>query len=233
METWIHQALNSGQAGITVLIAVFILGMIGVLTCGCNYAVFAIVAGYSGTLATEGKAKNIIWSGVAFLIGTIISMAVIGGILGYAGGFLSKSIGNYWKIAAGLVCVFFGLYSMELLPFKIPAISINTANRKTGIFSAIIFGLTVGGLFSALNTCCNPLFPIILAASFVKGSTLWGMVMLTVFALGYALPLAIAIVGMRIGLGKMSNTVAKLGSVIKYAGGILLIAMGFYFLITI
>ena len=233
METWIHQVLNSGHAGITVLIAVFVLGMIGVLTCGCNYAVFAVVAGYSGTLTTAGKARNVVWSGIAFLLGAIISMAVIGGILGYAGGFISHSIGNYWKIAAGLVCIFFGLYSIDLLPFNIPAISINTANKKTGIFSAIIFGLTVGGLFSALNSCCNPLFPIVLAASFVKGSTIWGMVMLTVFALGYALPLAIAIVGVRLGLGKLSNTVAKLGTIIKYAGGIMLIFMGFYFLVTI
>ena len=92
METWIHQVLNSGQAGITVLIAVFIMGMIGVLTCGCNYAVFAVVAGYSGTMSAEGKAKNVIWSGIAFLIGAIIAMAVIGGILGFAGGLISKSI---------------------------------------------------------------------------------------------------------------------------------------------
>jgi cytochrome c-type biogenesis protein len=233
METWIHQVLNSGQAGITVLIAVFFLGIIGVLTCGCNYAVFAVVAGYSGTLATAGKAKNVVWSGGAFLIGAIISMAVIGGILGYAGGLISNSIGSYWKIAAGLVCIFFGLYSLDWLPFRVPAISINTSNRKTGIISSIIFGLTVGGLFSALNSCCNPLFPIILAASFVKGSTVWGMIMLTVFALGYSLPLAIAIVGVRFGLGKMSATMTKLGNTIKYIGGILLIGMGFYFLITI
>lgn len=233
METWIHQVLSSGQAGITVLIAVFILGIIGVLTCGCNYAVFAVVAGYSGTMNAEGKTKNVIWSGVAFLIGAIISMAVIGGIIGYAGGLISNSIGSYWKIAAGLVCVFFGLYSMDLLPFKMPAISIDTSKRKTGIISAIIFGLTVGGLFSAMNSCCNPLFPIILAASFVKGSMAWGLVILTVFALGYSLPLAVAIVGVRFGLGKMSGTMTKLGTSIKYIGGILLIVMGFYFLITI
>ena len=233
METWIHQVLNSGQAGFTVLIAVFFLGMIGVLTCGCNYAVFAVVAGYSGTMAADGKGKNVIWSGIAFLFGAIIAMAIIGGIMGYAGGLISKSIGNYWRIAAGLVCILFGLYSIDILPFKVPSISINTENRKTGIFSAIIFGLTIGGLFSALNTCCNPLFPIILAASFVKGSSVWGMTMLTVFALGYALPLAVAIVGVRFGLGKVSSAVSKLGTTIKYIGGILLIFMGFYFLITI
>jgi len=233
METWIHQVLNSGQSGFTVLFAVFILGILSVLTCGCNYAIFAVIAGYSGTLTATGKTKNSLWSGIAFLVGAILSMAVIGGILGYAGGVFSSSFGNYWKIAAGLICIFFGLYSMDLLPFKIPSISVNTENRKTGIVSAIIFGLTVGGLSSAFNTCCNPLFPIVLAASFVKASFIWGMLMLSIFALGYAAPLSLAIVGVRMGLGKLSNKVSILVNVIKYAGGILLILVGFYFLITI
>lgn len=233
METWIHDVLNSGQAGITVLLAVFIFGILSVLTCGCNYAIFAVIAGYSGTLATAGKARNALWSGIAFLAGAILAMAVIGGILGYAGGVFSSTFGNYWKIAAGLICIFFGLYSMDFLPFKMSSIRINTENRKTGIISAIVFGLTVGGLSSALNSCCNPLFPIVLAASFVKGSFFWGMIMLSVFALGYAAPLSLAIVGVRIGLGKLSSKVTMLVNVIKYAGGILLILMGFYFLITI
>lgn len=233
METWIHQVLSSRQAGFTVLLAVFILGILSVLTCGCNYAIFAVIAGYSGTLTTTGKTKNAVWSGIAFLAGAILSMALIGGILGYAGGVFSSSFGNYWKIAAGLICIFFGLYSMDLLPFKIPSISVNTEKRKTGIISAIIFGLTIGGLSSAFNTCCNPLFPIILAASFVKASFIWGMLILSIFALGYAAPLSLAIVGVRIGLGKLSNKVSMLVNGIKYAGGVLLILMGFYFLITI
>jgi cytochrome c-type biogenesis protein len=233
MEAWTHQVLNSGQTGITILIAVFVLGMVGVLTCGCNYAVFAVVAGYSGSTASSGKTKNTIGSGVAFLVGAIIAMAIIGALFGYVGGVISQSLGSYWKIAAGLVCVSFGLFSMDLLPFKLPAFSMNKKAENKGLVSAIIFGLTVGGLSVALNSCCNPLFPIILAASFVKGSTLWGLLMLTIFALGYALPLAIAIVGLRLGFGRMSKTITRLGTLIKYVGGILLVLMGFYFLFTI
>ena len=233
MEAWIHQVLNSGQSGIGVLIAVFVLGMIGVFTCSCNYAIFGVVAGYSGTVTPTERTKTAIWSGIAFLIGAVLSMAIIGGILGYAGGLVSKSFGNYWKIAAGLICIVFGLYSMDFLPFKMPSISLTKGNRKSGIISAIVFGLAVGGLSTAFNSCCNPLFPVILAMSFVKGSTIWGLLMLSVFALGYALPLAVAIVGVRLGLGKISGPISRLGSVIKYAGGILLILTGFYFLVTI
>jgi cytochrome c biogenesis protein CcdA len=54
--------------------------------------------------------------------------------------------------------------------------------------------------------------------------------MLSLFALGYALPLALGFAGIRFGLGKLSRPVAQ---IIKYAGGILLVALGFYFLITL
>lgn len=233
MESWIHSVINSGHSSISVLIAVFFLGMIGVVTCGCNYALFAVVAGYSGTLDSNGKTKNAIGSGLAFLMGSMLSMAVIGGIFGYAGGMVSASFGNYWKIAAGLICIFFGLFSLDILPFKLPAFKINAEKRKTGLLSAIIFGLTIGGVATAFNSCCNPIFPVILATSFVKGSMTWGLLTLSVFALGYALPLAAGMVGIRLGVGKLSSTVSRISKVVQYVAGILLVLMGFYFLLTI
>jgi len=233
MPPWINELLNSGHAGFTVLIAAFVMGIIGVFTCSCNFSLLAVVAGYSGTGNAPGKIKTVIGSGVAFLLGAIISMAIIGAIFGYAGEVVGNTLGNYWKVAAGLVCVFFGLYSMDFLPFRMPSYAVKSGTRKTGVVAAILFGLTVGGLGTAFNTCCNPLFTIILAASFVKGSTVWGFLMLSVFALGYALPLAIAVVGVKLGIGRMSVALTRAAKVIQYAGGILLIGMGFYFLITI
>ena len=123
MESWINSMLDSGQPGLTVLLAVFLLGMIGLVACGCNYALFAVVAGYSGTGDATVKTKNLVSSGISFLVGSIMSMALIGGIFGYAGGMISASFGNYWKIAAGLLCIFFGLYSLDFLPFKIPSLN--------------------------------------------------------------------------------------------------------------
>ncbi|MFA5781615.1 MAG: cytochrome c biogenesis protein CcdA [Bacteroidales bacterium] len=233
MEEWINRVLDSGQAGIAFLAAVFLMGIISVVSCGCNFATIGVVAGYTGTIGSTGKTKAVIWSGVFFLIGTIVSMAVIGGIIGYAGELISDSFGNYWKIAAGLISIFFGLYTMNLLPFKMPAVSVNPNNQKGGIFSAIIFGFTIGGLSSACGLCCNPFFPVVLAVSFVKGSVVWGILMLLTFSLGYGLPLAAAMVGVGMGFGKISKAVNRFGTIMKYAGGIALIAIGFYLLITV
>jgi cytochrome c-type biogenesis protein len=233
VNTWINQVLSSDHATISVLVAVFVMGMISVVTCGCNFAVIGVVAGYSGASSTAGKTGTVIVRGLAFLIGGVVSMAVIGALFGYAGNLVSNSFGNYWKIAAGLIAIFFGLYSMDLLPLKLPGLSIKPGQSQQNIFSAILFGLAVGGLSSALNSCCNPLFPVILAASFVKGSALWGLMMLTFFALGYGLPLAAMMVGLGLGLGKMSKTLTFVGTMVKYLGGIALVILGFYFLLTL
>lgn len=233
MEEYISNAMNSGQAGIAALIAVFLLGAIGVVSCGCNYAIIGIVAGYTGTISSTGKTKAIIWSGIFFLLGNMIAMAIIGGIIGYASNLISDSFGKYWQIIAGLIMIFFGLFTLELLPFKIPSISLNKENKTGSIFSSMIFGLTVGGLATAFNTCCNPVFPIVLAATFVKGNMLWGILLLLAFALGYGLPLAASMVGIGLGFGKISKKASMFGKVIKYAGGISLLVIGFYFLLTI
>ena len=225
--------LNSEHATLAVLIAVFVMGAISVVTCGCNFAVIGVVAGYSGASSSDGRTKTVIIRGVAFLVGTMVSMALIGTLFVYAGQGISTSFGNWWKIAAGLIAIFFGLYSMDFLPFRIPGITIKQSTSGQTVFSAILFGLAIGGLSSALNSCCNPLFPVILAASFVKGSAMWGLMMLTSFSLGYGLPLAAMIVGLSLGFGKISKTLTTVGTIVKYAGGVSLVLLGFYFLLTI
>ena len=230
---WINQVLASDQAGITVLLAVFLMGIVSVASCGCNFATLGIIAGYSSTLGSAGKSKVVVWSGVFLLLGTIVSMVAIGALIGYAGEIINNSFGNYWKIIAGLVSIIFGLYALDLMPFKVPGFSYNPKNPKGNMLSAIFFGFAIGGLSSACSLCCNPLFPIVLAASFVKGNMLWGVLMLLSFSLGYGLPLAAAMVGVGLGIGKISKIITKFGNIMKYAGGIAMIALGFYFLISI
>ncbi|MCX6266554.1 MAG: sulfite exporter TauE/SafE family protein [Bacteroidetes bacterium] len=184
-------------------------------------------------LPLSALSPDILWKGLAFLLGTVISMSLIGALFGFAGKWISESLGGYWKIAAGLVAIIFGLYSMELVPFKLPGIAIKTKESKQNLFTAIVFGLAVGGLSAACNSCCNPFFPVILAASFVKGSALWGFMMLTTFALGFGLPLAAMIVGVSLGMGKISKTLSTIVKVAKYIGGIALIGFGFYLLFSL
>jgi cytochrome c biogenesis protein CcdA len=56
--------------------------------------------------------------------------------------------------------------------------------------------------------------------------------MLTTFAFGFGLPLAAMIVGISLGLGKISKTLSLVVNTVKYLGGITLVALGFYLLIS-
>ena len=233
MSEWINSVINADQAGIIVLAAVFLLGVISVFTCACNFAVLGVVGGYTGTLSATGKAKTVVVSSVFFLLGTVIALSAVGSLIGFAGEFVNAAMGDYWKIAAGIIAILFGVYTLEILPFKIKGISPNFQRQKGGVTGAILFGFVMGGATSLSSLCCNPIFPVVLGASFLKGSALWGLALLFFYALGYGVTLAAAMLGIGLGLGKISKILTKSAAVIKYAGGITLIVLGFYLLITI
>jgi len=233
VNEWVQSLINTEQAGIIVLAAVFLLGVISVFTCACNFAVIGAVTGYTGAMGATGKTKTIVASSVFFLVGAVVAMSAIGSIIGYVSEFISASLGNYWKLGAGVLLILFGVYILDILPFKVPGISLNFQNKQSGMAGAMIFGFVIGGLTVLSNMCCNPIFPVIVAASLVKGSTLWGFFLLFFYALGYGATIAAAMLGMGLGIGKLSKALSKLAVIIKYAGGITLIILGFYFLITI
>ena len=233
MNEWINLVLSSEQSGIIVLAAVFLLGVISVFTCACNFTAIGVVAGYTGSLGATGKTKTVVLSSIFFLLGIVIALSAVGCLIGFASELVSASMGNYWKIVAGIIAILFGVYTLDILPFKIKGISPNFQNKKSSIAGAVLFGFVMGGAISLSSLCCNPIFPIVMGASFLKGSTLWGLVMLFFYALGYGITLASAMLGVGLGLGKISKLLSKFAIIIKYAGGITLIILGFYLIITV
>jgi cytochrome c biogenesis protein CcdA len=233
MQEWINTILSSEQAGIIVLAAVFLLGVISVFTCACNFAAIGIVAGYTGSLGATGKTKIVVISSVFFLLGTVISLSAVGCLIGFASELVSATMGNYWKIGAGIIAILFGVYTLDILPFKIKGISPNFQNKKSSIAGAVLFGFIIGGATSLGSLCCNPIFPIVMGASFLKGTTLWGFAMLFFYALGYGATLAVGMLGVGLGIGKISTLLSKFAVVIKYVGGITLIVLGFYLILSI
>ena len=200
--------------------------------CACNFAVFGAITGYTGVLGATGKTKSVVASIVLFLAGSVVAMSVIGCLIGFAGEFFSVTLGNYWNIGAGVILILFIVYILDILPFKVSGISFNFQGKKSGMAGAALFGFVIGGLTVLTNICCNPIFPIIIAASLVKGGMLWGFFLLLLYTLGYGGTLAAAMLGIGLGIGKLSKTLTKFAAVIKYAGGITIIVLGFYFLLA-
>lgn len=233
MEAYIQQLLNSQYTGITVLAAVFLLGVISIFTCACNYSIIAVAAGYSGTLGAKANPKSVYRNALFFFLGMLIAMAVLGAIIGYASETFSKISPVFWKLAAALISIIFGLIILKLVPFELPGLSVNHIVEKFGNNSSILLGLVLGGLALASGTCCNPLFPIVFAASFIKGSVIWGVLMLTIYALGSAVAMTSVILAIGLGAGKFTSLKSKAGKVFNYTGGVVLLLVGFYLLITL
>lgn len=231
MEEWINQLLDSPGISFSVFAASLLLGIIGSFTSCCNYAILGAVAGYSAALGA-GKKGGLIWlNAFSFMAGVIISFTAIGALTGYLSEVIGELTGAWWQISAGILLILFGLIALNLIPFKITSFSLNK-ERKLNIVSALVFGLVTGGLSVAGNACCNPVFPIILSASFLKGSVIWGILLLISFGIGFGLPMFLAIVGIGFGTGKISEKFSKISVLIRYLAGGALIITGFYLIFS-
>jgi cytochrome c biogenesis protein CcdA len=234
MTEWIENVLSSPTPSLAVLPAALLLGVLGAVTsCGCNLAVIGAVAGFSGSLSDSRNRKPIILGGLFFMLGTILALGILGAVTGLVGKFVGASLGRYWKLIAGLIMVFFGLASLDFLPFSLPSFGFRGESARRGLIGSAVYGLAVGGGTTACSVFCNPLLPVALGYTTLQGGTAWGAAVLGVFALGYSLPLAAGLVGLGLGLGKIRDVAQKAAPVIRIVAGVLLIGVGFYLLLTI
>ncbi|MBI4647013.1 MAG: hypothetical protein HY738_10595, partial [Bacteroidia bacterium] len=116
---------------------------------------------------------------------------------------------------------------------KIFSLKPKQGNYNKNFISSLIFGFVVGSFTIGCNTCCNPVFPVVFGASFIKGSYLWGIFLLTIFGVGFSLPFSALMLGLGTGVAKLSNSFNKITIIIRWIAGLLLIAIGFYILLTI
>jgi cytochrome c biogenesis protein CcdA len=233
MSEWIQQVLDTTTPGVAVLPAALLLGILGAVTSCCNLAVIGAIAGYSGSLSEQRDRKGILVAGLFFMLGTIIALAVLGAVTGFVGKIAGDALGTYWKLFAGLIMVFFGLASLDFLPFGLPKFNVSSKPGRRGFVGSMLYGLAVGGGATACSLCCSPVLPVVLGYTTLQGGTTWGAIVLGTFAVGYSLPLAAGLVGLGLGLGKLRSVVGKATPVIRIVAGVILIGIGFYLLATI
>ncbi len=214
------------------LFTAFILGFLGLVTSCCNVPVFTAVIGYSGAVANGGRKNSLLIAALFFLLGVVLTMILTGLIFSLFGKFVIAGIGHYWKLVAGLLFVFFGLGTMQLIPFRITLFRRNTQYNAQGIWSSVLFGIMLASSSTVCNAICNPVFSLTLGTAFLQNSLSWGTLILLMFGLGFGLPLALGIAGLSFGLNRISSKLQTIAYWIKYGGGVLLLLLGFYFLLT-
>lgn len=224
MQEWLVQVVENGS-GLLLVFGAFAAGIVTVLCGGCNIAVFGAVAGYAAGRKEKAKIDTLAVC-AGFFVSTALVLAVVGVVLGSV-----QSFGRYGKLIAGFVTLIFGLGLLGFVPFKLPRFKID-AKEGGGLFGGLLFGAAMGlASASCTFTCYAPLLGLVLGSVVVKGSSLLGFVMMGVFSLGYCFPLALILTGISFGklsLGKKHESVVN---VLRIAGGIVLVGMGFLFLL--
>ncbi|MHC4423083.1 MAG: cytochrome c biogenesis CcdA family protein [Planctomycetota bacterium] len=232
MQEWINQTLESGTFNLAVPAAAFLLGVVSSVACACcTFPILGAIAGYSGA-RKENSYRVALLAALFLMLGTTIATIILGGVAGFISQIAQTTLGQYWKLFAGLVLIFFGLAALRLLPFKLPQLRTSEdKSRPKGLFSAAVFGFVVGGGVGLCSLPCNPGIFIVLGVVILQGYNLWAVALLVAYAIGFSLPLAAIVLG--VSFGKMAVKAKTADMAVRIVAGVLLIAGGFYFLATL
>jgi cytochrome c-type biogenesis protein len=183
-----------------------------------------IISGTSlANLKTDSASKRrVLWATIAFILG--FSAVFIS--LGIASSFLGQFLLRYRRLIAqigGLVVIVLGLHQAGWLPiswlYKEKKLQVK---HQIGIGGAFLTGLA----FSlGWTPCISPILGSILTLAGSQGQVSRGILLLTLYSLGLAVPFLL----LAIGFEQISRSLNRLKVYIKYfewASGILLIAMG-------
>ena len=160
-------------------------------------------------------------------------LAIVGAATGFVSQLAGSSLGSYWKMFAGFVLVFFGLACLKLVPMNMPKLSSQKKTEPAGLIEAMVFGLLVGGSTTLCSAACNPTLAVTLGVATLQGQTLRGAAVLSVYGIGYSVPLAAAIIGLGLGVGKLTSWVTRLAPIVQTSAGVILLVVGFMMLTRI
>ena len=230
MLKYVTDALQQVASQPLGLVLALVLGLVSAATSACcTLPALGVLVGYSGAQANDNR-KAAVKKALFFTLGTIVSLMIIGGIAGFVGQVAQNSLGQYWRIFAGVVAVFLGLAALKLLPFKLSFGKFEGLGNRLGKSGAILAGLILGGIVAATSLPCNPGIFIVIGAAILQGKIFWAALMLAMFAIGFSLPLGAVLLG--VSLSKVSFAAKGADTAIRCVAGVVLVIAGFYFLVT-
>ena len=207
------------------VVAVFLGGV----TTALNPCVLAMVpllmSVVAGSRETATFKKSFFFS-LLFVLGLSVTFTVLGLISALLGRMLGD-VGRFWKYAVAGVCFVMGLHLLGVLKWNLP-VPAGLRVKRRGFFGALLLGL----LFGVVSTpCAVPILAVLLAFVAEKGNVLYGGFLLFVYALGHSALVLVA--GTSVGAAKSlleSKGLRTAHGVMQKAAGVLVIAVGLYFL---
>ena len=220
------KAINHALLGQSPIWAFLLVFAGGVLTSigPCNMSMAPVVIAFVGGGKHPSRSRGFVLS-LFFTLGSSLTFAILGVLASLVGGVFgpAKSI-LYYVVAA--VCVLIALNMFGLLKLNLPVADVSSIGKlRSGVLGAFVLGLTVG---LAGSQCGTPVLVAILSVVMAKGLIAYGAGLLFAYGLGRGVPIILA--GTFTGLLKAMPRMARVQRVAEIAAGIILLAVGLYFI---
>lgn len=191
----------------------------------CNISMVPVIMAYVGGTAEPSRVRGLTLS-TAFTLGSSATFAALGVLasgVGQASGLRHSTL--YYVVAA--VCFIVGINLVGLMKFDISFGGIGRLSRmpQPGHIGAFVLGLIVGLVGSQ---CGMPVLVAILSIVMAKGKIAYGASLLFAYGLGRGVPIIAA--GTFTGLLKAVPAMSRWTSRAEKAAGVVMLAIGFYFL---
>lgn len=162
--------------------------------------------------------------GLAFIGGLMVAHALLGAVAGLGGHGVQTLAGRWWGLLLGPWLIVLGLLWTGWIKPPLPALGFKVKRVGSG-WGAFALGIP----FSvAVCPSCTPALVVLIGAAAASGSPLFGAAMLTSFAIGRAIPLALAALAME--WIEQLKPLARYQRGFELSGSLLLIVTGLYLL---
>ncbi|MBU4276958.1 MAG: cytochrome C biosynthesis protein [Proteobacteria bacterium] len=222
LNAWI----TSGS--LIALAGAFLWGMVSVALSPCHLASIPLIVTYVAGQDQSVRPRRAAFYAAAFTGGLFITIALVGVICAWLGLMLGD-VGPYWTILVGAVLIWVALDMLGVQAFSMSGNLMGRLKVK-GMSGAFVLGLAYGVLS---GSCTFGFIAPILAIITVQKDILAGLLMITLFGIGHALPIALAGSSTALVGGVLENNSFQQGSLwFKRAAGVGIGLLGAYFIVS-
>lgn len=170
------------------------------------------------------ETRRAVLFGSMFVVGMMVTHAVLGFAAGLGGAWMQQFIGRQWGLVLGPLLIVMGLAWPGWIKLPIPQIPMR-ARRAASTWGA----MALGASFSvAVCPACTPALVVILGIAAGVGSPLFGVLLLLAFAVGRAIPVILGATAM--GWLESLKGLRRSQRAFEIVGGVVLILTGLYML---